>query len=91
MTPPRRLKVLTTTRLSSLTEERLLSYRKKALSLEDSPEDSDYSTDEVNSLDPNYIWFKSDPRWKPAYDDILAALARLQSSRLKHLRPPNSG
>jgi len=42
---------------------------------------SDYDPHVVQSLDPAYIWFKSDPRWQPLYDQILAALARVQSSK----------
>lgn len=75
----RRLNVLTADQLQHLTEERLLAYRKKALSLANCPEDADYSPAEARLLDANYIWFKSDPRWKPVYDQILQALARMQS------------
>jgi hypothetical protein len=75
----RRLKVLSADDLWHLTEERLLAYRKKALSLANCPEDADYSLSQAESLDANFIWFKSDPRWKPTYDQILEALARVQS------------
>lgn len=77
--PPRRLAILSREQLLRLTEARLLSYRKKALSLENSPEESDYSDLEIKSLDKTYIWFKSDFRWKRVYNDILHALARVQS------------
>jgi len=66
--------VLSRERLGQLTKARILSYRKKALSLENSPEESDYSADDIRSLDQRYIWFKSDVRWKGVYADILAAL-----------------
>ena len=79
MAPPRRLRVLSAVELGHLTVSRLLAYRKKALSLENSPEASDYSPDEVRALDPSFIYFKSDPRWHPAYDLILQALAQAQS------------
>jgi hypothetical protein len=75
----RRLKVLSADELPHLTEERLLAFRKKALSLANCPEDADYSPAEAQLLDANYIWFKSDPHWKPAYDQIFEALARVQS------------
>jgi hypothetical protein len=75
----RRLNVLSPDQLQHLTEERLLAYRKKALSLANCPEDADYLPAEAQLLDANFIWFKSDPRWKPAYDQILDALARVQS------------
>jgi hypothetical protein len=75
----RRLKVLSPNELQHLTEERLLAYRRKALSLANCPEDADFTRAEVQSLDANFIWFKSDPRWTPAYEQILEALARVQS------------
>ncbi len=78
MTPPRRLKVLSTDELARLNERRLLAYRKKALSLENCPEDADYSPAEVAVLDAGYIWFKSDPRWRGAYEQILERLAQVQ-------------
>ncbi|HEY3393527.1 MAG TPA: hypothetical protein VGK58_12525 [Lacipirellulaceae bacterium] len=74
----RRLKVLSPDQLHHHTEERLLAYRKKASSLANCPEDADYSPARAQSLDADYIWFKSDPRWKPAYGQILDALARVQ-------------
>ena len=77
MKPLRRLKPLSSSELGRLTKDRLLSYRKKALSLENSPEMSDYDSKEISDLDSVYVWFKSDPRWKPLYDQILLALARV--------------
>jgi hypothetical protein len=79
MTPKRRLRVLTDEQLLHLSEARLLAYRKKALSLLNSPADADYTAAEIQALDANHIWFKSDPRWEVAYQRILAALARRQS------------
>lgn len=77
MQPPRRLRVLTPSELGKLSVQRLLAYRKKALSLENSAADSDYA-DEVADLDQTYIWFKEDPRWHRIYEDILQALAEKQ-------------
>jgi hypothetical protein len=77
MVLPQRLKPLTRAELGHLTEERLLAYRKKALSLENSLAASDY-TDMSDSLDPRYIWFKDDPRWQPLYDAVLEELNRKQ-------------
>jgi hypothetical protein len=79
MEPTRRLRVLSDEELRHLTEARLLAYRKTALSLEDSLEESDYSVDDLQGLDPSLIYFKSDVRWKAAYDRILQALANVQS------------
>ena len=78
MQPPRRLAVLSRDRLGQLSVARLLAYRKKALSLENSPEESDYGPDDIKNLDEQYIWFKSDARWKGVYSDVLAALAAAQ-------------
>ena len=78
----RRLAMRSREQLERLTEERLLAYRKKALSLENSPEESNRTADQLASLDDQYIWFKSDPRWNPQYAVILEALAHVQSSRL---------
>jgi hypothetical protein len=74
MKPPRRLRVLSREQLRRLTRSRLLAYRKKALSLENCPQESDYSPDEVNLLGDSFIWFKSDPRWQSAYELICEAL-----------------
>jgi hypothetical protein len=76
---PRRLRILSPEELSHLTTERLLSYRKKCLALENTPEDSDCDLDEIRNLDPSYIWFKSDPRWSEAYANVLSALAKIQT------------
>lgn len=77
MQPPRRLRPLTEVELRSLSVERLLAYRKKALSLENTLADSDFR-DHSEPLDAQFIWFKEDPRWQPIYDEILAELARKQ-------------
>jgi hypothetical protein len=61
-----------------LTVERLLAYRRKALSLENTLADSDYH-DMAEALDQTYIWFEEDPRWQPLYDGIPAELDRRQS------------
>ncbi len=75
---PRKLKILSPHELRHLTVERLLAYRRKALSLENSLADSDYR-ETADTLDPTYIWFKEDPRWQILYKDILAELDRKQS------------
>ena len=81
MNPPRRLAILSFEEMLRLTEARLLLYRKKALSLENCPDDSDYSPSEIEGLDMNYIWFKSDPRWMTLYHQIRRALAKVQSPK----------
>jgi hypothetical protein len=71
------LKILSPTELRYLTVERLLAYRKKALSIENSQAESDFY--DAGPLDMTYIWFKEDPWWQAVYSDILAELARKQS------------
>jgi len=77
MVLPRRIRPLTSAELEHLSTERLLAYRKQALSLENSLAASDY-TDMSDSLDPTYIWFKDDPRWEPLYNAVLDELSRKQ-------------
>jgi len=67
MKPPRKLHPLPIETLRTMTSERLLQYRQKALSLEESLETSDFC-DTVSELDPSFIWFKNDSRWQPLYD-----------------------
>ena len=78
MQPPRRLRILNKSELCHLTVERLLAYRKKALSLENTLADSDYR-DTAGKMDETFIWFKEDPRWQSVYDDVLAELAQKQT------------
>ncbi len=73
MRPPRRLKLLSDDDLKLLTVERLLAYRQKALSLENSLLASDYAGT-TEALDPKYIWFKDDARWTDAYNRTLTVL-----------------
>ncbi len=72
----RHLRLLSSTELQRLTRPRLLAYRRTVLSLDSSPKLSDFLPAEVQSLDGDLVWFKSDPRWQPAYEAVLAALAR---------------
>ena len=78
MQPPRKLRILSPAELRHLTVERLLEYRKKALSLENSVAASEYH-DSAENLDDTFIWFKEDPRWQAVYANILAELARKQA------------
>lgn len=80
MVLPRRIRPLTSNELRHLTVERLLAYRKQALSLENLLAASDY-TDIADSLDPACIWFKDDPRWGPLYAAILDELHRKQAHK----------
>jgi hypothetical protein len=77
MAPPRRIKPVASAELQYVTVERLLAYRKQALSLENSLAASDY-TNLADSLDPEYVWFKDDPRWEPLYNAVLEELRRKQ-------------
>ncbi len=80
MVQPRRIRILTPRELETLTVERLLAYRAKALSLENTLAGSDYR-DTAASLDMTFIWFKDDSRWQPLFDSILRELARKQKLR----------
>ncbi len=73
MAIPRRLKILTDDELNLLSIDRLLAYRNKALSIENSLTASDYA-DTAKNLDPEFIWFKDDPRWQNVYNRILSVL-----------------
>lgn len=77
MVLPRRLKILTDEELLLLSVDRLLEYRTKALSIENTLLDSDY-VDDARDLNPEYIWFKEDPRWQELYNRILTALKMKQ-------------
>ncbi len=81
MVLPRRLKLLSDEELSLLSVDRLLEYRKKALSLENTLLASDY-VEVAKDLDPEFIWFKDDPRWQELYNRILAALNTKQPDSL---------
>lgn len=81
MVLPRRLKLLNDEELSLLSVVRLLEYRKKALSLENTLLASDY-VEVAKDLDPEFIWFKDDPRWQELYNRILAALNTKQPDSL---------
>lgn len=77
MALPPRLKILTDDELNSLSVDRLLAYRNKALSIENSLIASDY-VDTAKNLDPEFIWFKDDPRWQNVYNRILLVLKTKQ-------------
>jgi hypothetical protein len=80
MKPACKLRVLSESELRRLTIKRLLAYRKKALSLENTLSDSDYH-DAVEELETTFIWFKDDPRWQALYERILTELARRRSEK----------
>ena len=80
MRPARRLRPLEEGELVTLTKSRLLEYRKKALSLENSLAESDYHDNKTEDWDPAFIYFKDDPRWRQTYDLVLRYLAEANSS-----------
>ncbi len=71
---PRSVRPIDEQLLTRLPAKRLLAYRNRLLSLEESPELSDWETFEIADLDPAFIWFKSDPRWRDLYDQVLYCL-----------------
>jgi hypothetical protein len=80
MRPARRLRPLEQAELATLTKNRLLKYRKRALSLENSLVESDYHDQKTEDWDPAYVYFKDDPRWQHAYDLLLEFLAKANGS-----------
>ncbi len=76
---PRHVKPIEKQKLSTLTAKRLLAYRDRLLSLEESPELSDCTTGEVEEFDRTYSWFKSDLRWQSLYDQVREALNSLEN------------
>ena len=76
---PRHVKPLDECVLRTLTAKRLIAYRNRLLSLEESPELSDCEPTEVASLDSQLIWFKSDTRWRTLYDQVLTVLSTRQN------------
>jgi hypothetical protein len=68
----RRAKPISAVELSKLTTKRLLAYRNTLLELEDVRSLSDW----VDHLrDPNYIWFKDDPKWAVIHGLVVAELS----------------
>lgn len=63
--------------LAALSTKRLLAYRKRLLSLEDSAEKSDWDAAELSQLDPDLLRFKDDPAW----NDVYAAVKRILAER----------
>lgn len=59
-----------------MTTARLLAYRDRLLTLEEGVELSDYNARELASCDPQLMYFKTDPRWRPLYESIREELAR---------------
>ena len=73
---PRRARPICVERISTLTTARLLAYRDRLLTLEESVDLSDWNPTELTACDPALIYFKSDPRWQPLYDEVRQELAR---------------
>ena len=76
----RHVRPIPVSRLASLTTPRLLAYRNRLLSLEESVELSDVQdVAELADLDPDLLYFKSDLRWISLYDAVKLELARRQT------------
>jgi hypothetical protein len=71
---PRHVKPIDKNVMGGLSTERLLAYRDRLLSLEESPGLSDCEPDEIAALDSTRIWFKSDPRWREIYGQVVDTL-----------------
>lgn len=59
----RRMKPLSMAELDLLSTARLLQYRQRLLALEGSFELSDFEAEELELLDPGFIYFKDTPEW----------------------------
>jgi hypothetical protein len=73
-TVPRSVKPVSREVLSTLSGGRLLAYRERLLSLEESPASSDSGEAELAGLEPSLIWFKADPRWRVLYEQVVGML-----------------
>lgn len=56
--------------LDLLNPQRLTSYRRRLLQLEESHELSDVEPDDARVPDAEHLLYKSDVRWRAAYDDV---------------------
>jgi hypothetical protein len=79
---PRHVRPMAVERLSDLTSARLLAYRDKLLSLEESAEASDCAADELARLDAGLIYFKTDPRWEVLHASVVRELDARRSSEV---------
>ena len=79
MSQPRRARPITVEQLSALTTARLLAYRNRLLTLEESVESSDWTRTQLAACDPALMYFKTDPRWQPLYEAVRQELARRPS------------
>jgi hypothetical protein len=61
--------------LEALSTERLMAYRAKLMSLEDSAEMSDHDDSELAGLPPGFLYFKQDPGWRDVYRALKSILA----------------
>lgn len=72
---PRHVRPITASRMAALTTPRLLAYKDRLMRLEETAESSDCVADEVAKLDPERVYFKSDPRWRDLLRTVKALLA----------------
>ncbi|MGC4117035.1 MAG: hypothetical protein QM765_21235 [Myxococcales bacterium] len=68
----RKMRPVKTAALNALPTRQLLGLRDRLLRLEEAPESSDLRD---NEIDAAFMQFKSDPRWRTAYDAVRGALA----------------
>jgi hypothetical protein len=77
---PRRVRPIPKSELPRLSTDRLLAYRKRLLSLEDSAESSDWDSDELSGLEPGFIRFKDEAEWIELYEEVIAILSSREHS-----------
>ena len=73
--PKRSVRPISFSGLEGLTTERLLAYRSRLLSLEDSGRLSDLDEGERVTHDPSVLYFKDQPAWREVYADLKRVLA----------------
>lgn len=66
---------MTPAQIEALTTERVLAYRSRLLSLQDSAMLSDLDEYELGALDPSLLYFKEQPEWVTLYADVKRVLA----------------
>ncbi len=64
----RKVRLLSPDEMERLETPRLLEYRRKLLTLEESQQSSDWDEDDLAHIEPGYVYFKDSPRWAAAVD-----------------------
>lgn len=75
--PLRRVRPLPATTLASMPTPRLHAYRRKLLSLQETPDLEDITAEELEAAkNPEFLFFKVDPAWPEQLRVVLEAIHR---------------